>query len=193
MGLVFIIFVCFFIIMVDIKVDEMYLIPQFITLHVEDEGGVGRVTPDWDEFFKALEDMFERNKLLATVIGGVLWKPEDAENNHYLLEIQAKDLEDLLRIHRELMVDLRFSHTQKIITYTDEQGPPMFKHYIAQRCAGCVVVRETKEGEKMPVGLEANPMKAVDPVVMQTDLQQMEEHLVQFFQEKLAQLSQPSS
>ncbi len=63
----------------------------------------------------------------------------------------------------------------------------MFKHYITQRHAGCVVVRETKEGEKkMPVGLDVNPTKAVDPVVRQTDLQQMEEHLVQFFQEKLA-------
>ena len=39
-------------------------------------------------------------------MGGVLWKPEDPENSHYLLEIQAKDPEDLLKIHRELMVDL---------------------------------------------------------------------------------------
>ncbi len=71
-GLVFIIFICFFFIMVDIKVDEMYLIPWFIALHVEDEGGVVRITPDWDELFKALEDMFERNKLQVTVMGGVL-------------------------------------------------------------------------------------------------------------------------
>ena len=63
MGLVFIIFVCFFIIMVDIKVDEMYLIPQFIALCVEDKGDVGQATPDWDELFKALEDIFERKKL----------------------------------------------------------------------------------------------------------------------------------
>ena len=63
MGLVFIIFICFFFTMVDIKVDEMYLIPQFVTLHVEDEGGVARVTLDWDELFKALEDTFKRNKL----------------------------------------------------------------------------------------------------------------------------------
>ena len=99
MGLVFIIFVCFFIIMVDIKVDEMYLIPRFVTLHVKDEGGAGQATPDWDELFKALEDMFGRKKLQATVIGGILWKPEDAENSYYLLEIQAKDLEDRLKIH----------------------------------------------------------------------------------------------
>ena len=78
--------------------------------------------------------------------------------------------------------------------YMDEQGPPMFKYYIAQRHAGCVVVRETKEGEKkMPAGLEVNLTKVVDPAVTQTDLQWMEECLVQFFQEKLAQLSQPSS
>ncbi len=92
------------------------------------------------------------------------------------------------------MVDLHFGHTQKIIMYMDEQGPPMFKHYITQMCAGCVVVRETKEVEKkMPVGSDVNPTKAVDPVVTQTDLLQMEESLVQFFQEKLAQLSQPPS
>ncbi len=63
MGLVFIIFICFFFTMVDIKVDEMYLIPQFVTLRVEDDSGVARVTPDWDKLFKALEDMFERNRL----------------------------------------------------------------------------------------------------------------------------------
>ncbi len=49
--------------MVDIKVDKMYLIPGFVTLRVEDEGGVARVTLDWDELFKALEDMFKRNRL----------------------------------------------------------------------------------------------------------------------------------
>ena len=70
----------------------------------------------------------------------------------------------------------------------------MFKYYIAQRHAGCVVVRESKEGEKkMPTGLEMNLMKGIEPAVMQMDLQQMEEWLVQFFQEKLAQLSQPLS
>ncbi len=68
----------------------------------------------------------------------------------------------------------------------------MFKYYIAQRHAGCVVVRESKEGEKkMLTGLEVNLTKDMEPVVMQTDLQWMEEQLVQFFQEKLAQLSQP--
>ncbi len=97
MGLVFIIFICFFFIMVDIKVDEIYLISWFVALRVEDEGGVARVTPD--ELFKALEDMFKRNKLQVMVIRGVLWKPEDAESSHYLLEIQAKDPEDLLKIH----------------------------------------------------------------------------------------------
>ena len=194
MGLVFIIFICFFFIMVDIKVDEIYLISWFVALRVEDEGGVARVTLDWDELFKALEDMFKRNKLQVTVMGGVLWKPEDAESSHYLLQIQAKDPEDLLKIHHKLMVDLQFGHTRKIITYTDEQGPSIFKYYIAHRHAGCVVVRESKEGEKkMPAGLEVNPMKAMEPAVMQTDLQWMEEWLVQFFQEKLAQLSQPLS
>ncbi len=63
MGLVFIIFICFFFTILDIKVDKMYLIPQFVALRVEDDGGVARVTPDWDELFTALEDMFERNRL----------------------------------------------------------------------------------------------------------------------------------
>ena len=92
------------------------------------------------------------------------------------------------------MVDLRFGHTRKIITYTDEQGLPMLKYYITQRHTGCVVMREAKEGEKkMPMGLDMMLMKAMDPTVMQMDLQWMEEWLVQFFQEKLAQLSQPLS
>ncbi len=78
--------------------------------------------------------------------------------------------------------------------YMDEQGPSMFKYYIMQRHAGCVVVRESKEGEKrMPTGPEMNPTKGMEPTVMQMDLQWMEEWLVQFFQEKLAQLSQPPS
>ncbi len=60
----------------------------------------------------------------------------------------------------------------------------MFKYYIAQRCAGCVVVRESKEGEKKtPTGPEMNLMKAVEPIAIQMDLQWMEEQLVQFFQE----------
>ncbi len=109
-------------------------------------------------------------------MGGVLWKPEDPENNHCLLEMQAKDPEDLLKIHRELMVDLQFGRTRKIITYMDEQGPSMFKYYFTQRCAGCVVVKESKESEKkMPAGPEMNPTKGVEPAVTQTDLQQMEE------------------
>ncbi len=56
------------------------------------------------------------------------------------------------------------------------------------------MVRESKEGEKrMPTGLEMNLMKVMEPAVMQTDLPWMEVWLVQFFQEKLAQLSQPPS